>query len=249
VALALYRKYRPATFAEVVGQEHVTTPLMNAVDAGRINHAYLFSGPRGCGKTSSARILARSLNCAQGPTADPCGVCPSCVALAPEGPGSIDVVELVEDEPYVVTVTARGYVKAVAERARATKVASPGERDAVAQVIDTMALSGLLFFSDRGRAYRATVHELPKDRLTAAQNLFQFGDGERVVAVVDRCAGRPRRARLAGERRADALGEGSLVRSRGEVHASTSASSATSCPRTSAVCSPRAGAGRRAATG
>ncbi|MGH3903109.1 MAG: DNA polymerase III subunit gamma and tau [Pseudonocardiaceae bacterium] len=94
MALALYRKYRPATFAEVVGQEHVTEPLRTALAAGRVNHAYLFSGPRGCGKTSSARILARSLNCEQGPTADPCGVCPSCVALAPEGPGSIDVVEL-----------------------------------------------------------------------------------------------------------------------------------------------------------
>jgi DNA polymerase-3 subunit gamma/tau len=94
VALALYRKYRPATFAEVVGQEHVTEPLRIALSAGRINHAYLFSGPRGCGKTSSARILARSLNCVQGPTSDPCGVCSSCIALAPEGPGSIDVVEL-----------------------------------------------------------------------------------------------------------------------------------------------------------
>jgi DNA polymerase-3 subunit gamma/tau len=94
VALALYRKYRPSAFAEVIGQEHVTEPLRTALAAGRINHAYLFSGPRGCGKTSSARILARSLNCAQGPTADPCGTCPSCVALAPEGPGSIDVVEL-----------------------------------------------------------------------------------------------------------------------------------------------------------
>ncbi len=92
--MALYRKYRPATFAEVVGQEHVTEPLCTALAAGRINHAYLFSGPRGCGKTSSARILARSLNCAQGPTATPCGVCASCVALAPNGPGSIDVVEL-----------------------------------------------------------------------------------------------------------------------------------------------------------
>jgi DNA polymerase III subunit gamma/tau len=92
--VALYRKYRPATFAEVVGQEHVTGPLSTALAAGRINHAYLFSGPRGCGKTSSARILARSLNCAQGPTATPCGVCESCVALAPSGPGSIDVVEL-----------------------------------------------------------------------------------------------------------------------------------------------------------
>jgi DNA polymerase-3 subunit gamma/tau len=94
VALALYRKYRPATFAEVVGQEHVTDPLRNALASGRINHAYLFSGPRGCGKTSSARILARSLNCVQGPTPDPCGECNSCVALAPNGSGSIDVVEL-----------------------------------------------------------------------------------------------------------------------------------------------------------
>ena len=94
MALALYRKYRPATFAEVVGQEHVTTPLVNAVESGRINHAYLFSGPRGCGKTSSARILARSLNCEQGPTATPCGLCTSCVSLAPDGPGSIDVIEI-----------------------------------------------------------------------------------------------------------------------------------------------------------
>jgi len=92
--VALYRKYRPASFAEVVGQEHVTEPLCNALESGRINHAYLFSGPRGCGKTSSARILARSLNCEQGPTANPCGECHSCVALAPNGPGNIDVVEL-----------------------------------------------------------------------------------------------------------------------------------------------------------
>jgi DNA polymerase-3 subunit gamma/tau len=94
VALALYRKYRPATFAEVVGQEHVTEPLRTALAAGRINHAYLFSGPRGCGKTSSARIMARSLNCKQGPTPEPCGECDSCKALAPEGPGSVDVTEL-----------------------------------------------------------------------------------------------------------------------------------------------------------
>ena len=92
--LALYRKYRPATFAEVRGQEHVTEPLRQALRNGRVHHAYLFSGPRGCGKTSSARILARSLNCEQGPTPDPCGVCASCVALAPSGPGSIDVIEI-----------------------------------------------------------------------------------------------------------------------------------------------------------
>ncbi len=92
--LALYRKYRPATFAEVKGQEQVTEPLRQALRSGRINHAYLFSGPRGCGKTSSARILARSLNCVNGPTPDPCGVCESCIALAPSGPGSIDVIEI-----------------------------------------------------------------------------------------------------------------------------------------------------------
>ncbi|MEY7971740.1 DNA polymerase III subunit gamma and tau [Saccharomonospora xinjiangensis] len=94
MALALYRKYRPATFAEVVGQEHVTEPLRTALASGRINHAYLFSGPRGCGKTSSARIMARSLNCVEGPTPDPCGECGPCRALAPEGPGSVDVTEL-----------------------------------------------------------------------------------------------------------------------------------------------------------
>src|SRR5689334_2315 len=94
VALALYRKYRPRTFAEVIGQEHVTEPLSQALRSGRLNHAYLFSGPRGCGKTSSARILARSLNCEKGPTPEPCGMCDSCVALAPDGAGSIDVIEI-----------------------------------------------------------------------------------------------------------------------------------------------------------
>src|SRR5262245_10960270 len=94
VALALYRKYRPRSFAEVIGQDHVTEPLMQALRSGRLNHAYLFSGPRGCGKTSSARILARSLNCVKGPTPDPCGECDSCRALAPDGAGSIDVIEI-----------------------------------------------------------------------------------------------------------------------------------------------------------
>ncbi len=92
--MALYRRYRPATFAELKGQDHVTEPLRQALRSGRVHHAYLFSGPRGCGKTSSARILARSLNCEQGPTPDPCGKCASCVALAPAGPGSIDVIEI-----------------------------------------------------------------------------------------------------------------------------------------------------------
>lgn len=94
MALALYRKYRPRTFAEVIGQEHVTEPLSQALRSGRLNHAYLFSGPRGCGKTSSARILARSLNCEHGPTPEPCGTCASCRALATDGAGSIDVIEI-----------------------------------------------------------------------------------------------------------------------------------------------------------
>lgn len=94
MSLALYRKYRPGSFSEVMGQEHVTGPLQQALRNGRVHHAYLFSGPRGCGKTSSARILARSLNCEQGPTPDPCGTCDSCIALAPNGPGSLDVVEI-----------------------------------------------------------------------------------------------------------------------------------------------------------
>ena len=94
MSLALYRKYRPSLFADVIGQEHVTVPLSNALSSGRIHHAYLFSGPRGCGKTSSARIMARSLNCEKGPTPDPCGTCQSCTDLVANGPGSLDVIEL-----------------------------------------------------------------------------------------------------------------------------------------------------------
>src|SRR6187455_2765341 len=92
--LALYRRYRPETFAEVIGQEHVTEPLRAALAGNRVNHTYLFSGPRGCGKTTSARILARALNCEQAPVADPCGECDSCRDLARGGPGSIDVIEI-----------------------------------------------------------------------------------------------------------------------------------------------------------
>jgi DNA polymerase-3 subunit gamma/tau len=94
MSLALYRKYRPSVFADVIGQEHVTVPLSNALESGKTHHAYLFSGPRGCGKTSSARIMARSLNCEKGPTPNPCGVCQSCKDLVANGPGSIDVMEL-----------------------------------------------------------------------------------------------------------------------------------------------------------
>ena len=94
MSLALYRKYRPSVFADVIGQEHVTVPLSNALESDRTHHAYLFSGPRGCGKTSSARIMARSLNCVKGPTPNPCGECQSCKDLVANGPGSLDVIEL-----------------------------------------------------------------------------------------------------------------------------------------------------------
>jgi DNA polymerase-3 subunit gamma/tau len=94
MSLALYRKYRPSVFADVIGQEHVTVPLSNALESGKTHHAYLFSGPRGCGKTSSARIMARSLNCEKGPTPNPCGQCQSCKDLVANGPGSLDVIEI-----------------------------------------------------------------------------------------------------------------------------------------------------------
>ena len=94
MTLALYRKYRPSVFADVIGQDHVTVPLSNALTSGKTHHAYLFSGPRGCGKTSSARIMARSLNCEKGPTPTPCGLCQSCKDLVANGPGSLDVIEL-----------------------------------------------------------------------------------------------------------------------------------------------------------
>ena len=92
--LALYRRYRPDSFAQVIGQDHVTGPLRAALRNNRVSHAYLFSGPRGCGQTTSARILARALNCAQGPTEEPCGRCESCLELATGGPGSVDVIEI-----------------------------------------------------------------------------------------------------------------------------------------------------------
>ena len=94
MTLALYRRYRPASFSELIGQEHVTGPLTRSLETKSVHHAFLFSGPRGCGKTSSARILARSLNCEEGPTPNPCGKCQSCIDLTPNGIGSVDVIEI-----------------------------------------------------------------------------------------------------------------------------------------------------------
>ena len=101
---ALYRRYRPESFAELIGQSQVTDPLRSALKADRVNHAYLFSGPRGCGKTTSARILARCLNCKEGPTDTPCGKCDSCIELARGGSGSLDVVEIDAEATTVLTM-------------------------------------------------------------------------------------------------------------------------------------------------
>ena len=123
--MALYRTYRPATLDDVVGQDHVTGPLRRALANDRVHHAYLFSGPRGCGKTSTARILARSLNCEQGPTPDPCGVCQSCLDLAPNGAG------IAAGESVTVAVeldTAKREVEVPADLAAAL-AASPAARD------------------------------------------------------------------------------------------------------------------------
>jgi len=145
VSLALYRKYRPSTFAEVIGQEHVTVPLSNALGSGNIHHAYLFSGPRGCGKTSSARIMARSLNCEKGPTPTPCGVCQSCKDLVANGPGSIDVMELdaathglvddardLRDKAFFAPVTSRYKIYIIDEAHQL----GPGAANALLKVVE-----------------------------------------------------------------------------------------------------------------
>ena len=145
MSLALYRKYRPSTFAEVIGQEHVTVPLSNALGSGNIHHAYLFSGPRGCGKTSSARIMARSLNCEKGPTPTPCGICQSCKDLVANGPGSIDVMELdaathglvddardLRDKAFFAPVTSRYKIYIIDEAHQL----GPGAANALLKVVE-----------------------------------------------------------------------------------------------------------------
>jgi DNA polymerase-3 subunit gamma/tau len=156
MSLALYRKYRPSIFADVIGQEHVTTPLSNALESGRIHHAYLFSGPRGCGKTSSARIMARSLNCEKGPTPSPCGKCQSCTDLVANGPGSIDVIELdaathglvddardLRDKAFFAPVSSRYKIYIIDEAHQL----GPGAANALLKVVEEPPLHVLFIFA------------------------------------------------------------------------------------------------------
>jgi DNA polymerase-3 subunit gamma/tau len=156
MSLALYRKYRPSTFADVIGQEHVTTPLSNALTSGQIHHAYLFSGPRGCGKTSSARIMARSLNCEKGPTPNPCGVCQSCKDLVANGPGSLDVIELdaathglvddardLRDKAFFAPVQSRYKIYIIDE----THQLGPGAANALLKVVEEPPAHVLFIFA------------------------------------------------------------------------------------------------------
>ena len=156
MSLALYRKYRPSIFADVIGQEHVTTPLSNALESGKIHHAYLFSGPRGCGKTSSARIMARSLNCEKGPTPNPCGVCQSCKDLVANGPGSLDVIELdaathglvddardLRDKAFFAPVSSRNKIYIIDEAHQL----GPGATNALLKVVEEPPAHVLFIFA------------------------------------------------------------------------------------------------------
>ena len=156
MSLALYRKYRPSIFADVIGQEHVTTPLSNALESGKIHHAYLFSGPRGCGKTSSARIMARSLNCEKGPTPNPCGVCQSCKDLVANGQGSLDVIELdaathglvddardLRDKAFFVPVSSRYKIYIIDEAHQL----GPGAANALLKVVEEPPAHVLFIFA------------------------------------------------------------------------------------------------------
>ncbi len=156
MSLALYRKYRPSTFAEVIGQEHVTIPLSNVLTSGQIHHAYLFSGPRGCGKTSSARIMARSLNCEKGPTPEPCAACQSCKDLVANGPGSLDVIELdaathglvddardLRDKAFFATVKSRYKIYIIDEAHQL----GPGAANALLKVVEEPPAHVLFIFA------------------------------------------------------------------------------------------------------
>jgi len=203
MSLALYRKYRPSIFADVIGQEHVTTPLSNALESGKIHHAYLFSGPRGCGKTSSARIMARSLNCEKGPTPNPCGICQSCKDLVANGPGSLDVIELdaathglvddardLRDKAFFAPVQSRYKIYIIDEAHQL----GPGAANALLKVVEEPPAHVVFIFATtepdklistiRSRTHHYPFRLVPPAILTAHLEKICDGEGIKVAKGV-----------------------------------------------------------------
>ena len=212
MSLALYRKYRPSTFADVIGQEHVTIPLSNALESGKIHHAYLFSGPRGCGKTSSARIMARSLNCEKGPTPNPCGICQSCKDLVANGPGSLDVIELdaathglvddardLRDKAFFAPVASRYKIYIIDEAHQL----GPGAANALLKVVEEPPAHVLFIFATtepdklistiRSRTHHYPFRLVPPAILTAHLEKICTAEGIKVakgvISLVVRASG------------------------------------------------------------
>jgi DNA polymerase-3 subunit gamma/tau len=212
MSLALYRKYRPSVFADVIGQEHVTTPLSNALESGKIHHAYLFSGPRGCGKTSSARIMARSLNCEKGPTPNPCGLCQSCKDLVANGPGSLDVIELdaathglvddardLRDKAFFAPVSSRYKIYIIDEAHQL----GPGAANALLKVVEEPPAHVLFIFATtepvklistiRSRTHHYPFRLVPPAILASHLEKICVGEGIKVakgvVSLVVRASG------------------------------------------------------------
>jgi DNA polymerase-3 subunit gamma/tau len=212
MSLALYRKYRPSIFADVIGQEHVTTPLSNALESGKIHHAYLFSGPRGCGKTSSARIMARSLNCEKGPTPNPCGVCQSCKDLVANGPGSLDVIELdaathglvddardLRDKAFFAPVSSRYKIYIIDEAHQL----GPGAANALLKVVEEPPAHVLFIFATtepdklistiRSRTHHYPFRLVPPAILASHLEKICVGEGIKVakgvISLVVRASG------------------------------------------------------------
>ena len=203
MSLALYRKYRPSTFTDVIGQEHVTIPLSNALESGKIHHAYLFSGPRGCGKTSSARIMARSLNCEKGPTPNPCGICQSCKDLVANGPGSLDVIELdaathglvddardLRDKAFFAPVASRYKIYIIDEAHQL----GPGAANALLKVVEEPPAHVLFIFATtepdklistiRSRTHHYPFRLVPPTILTAHLEKICTAEGIKVAKGV-----------------------------------------------------------------
>jgi DNA polymerase-3 subunit gamma/tau len=212
MSLALYRKYRPSIFADVIGQEHVTTPLSNALESGKIHHAYLFSGPRGCGKTSSARIMARSLNCEKGPTPNPCGICQSCKDLVANGPGSLDVIELdaathglvddardLRDKAFFAPVSSRYKIYIIDEAHQL----GPGAANALLKVVEEPPAHVLFIFATtepdklistiRSRTHHYPFRLVPPAILSSHLEKICAGEGIKVskgvISLVVRASG------------------------------------------------------------